>query len=654
MALLGSAAIWLALPAMPALAQDSSATLLDEVWLGKSKREVQTDTATATTSIAQEELADRQAGTIAQLIDSVPGVALVNGNSPHGSGINIRGFGANGTYGSDQKVRIQIDNSDVGAEELYRIGTQLYTDPSLYKVVEVVRGMAGTFEYGSGAVGGLVRLETKDAADFTGGEPGAAIQQTLQGSTNGGGLSSSTILAWQPSAQLEILGNYTRSRQDDVQDGDGNTIGNSAYDLPSWLLKAKYRFGAGQSLTLSMTDTHSQERDVPYDTFQTTSGNFGNVDRDIHSRTATLAYNLNPENNALLDLDVILSYADQQIDQSYVPGSSPLEGTSIFGRISPLVNADHRYETTKLTLKNTALFDTGAFGHTLRAGVELIRKDRLEASSAPGGTDQRLAVFVVDDLTMGGLTLTPSVRFETQKIGDDTDSYRNEALMGGLSALYRWDNGLSVFGSAAYSENLPIIDDMTTPAYMTQSEKARSVELGFAYDRFDAIASGDTLALKVNAYKTRLGDVTSYSGITDVTVEGLELEASYAMDSGLYVDLNANVVKGTVTAPTAQYWDNAPADTIQATFGRKWHETLDLSWEVVHHLKMDRVNDAADATGAQTVHNLRATYRPDHGALKGTELRVGLENVFDLDYQPHLATYDAPGRNLKFTLTKLF
>ena len=160
----------------PALAQEEaeaeSGEFLGTLMLGESKREVQTDTATPSTVIDQEEIEDRQAGTIAELIDSVPGVSLVNGSTPIGSGINIRGFGANGTYGTDQKVAVTIDGASVGSEELYRIGTQLFTDPYLYKSAEVIRGTVGSFEYGSGIIGGVVRLETIDAADLTGGETG--------------------------------------------------------------------------------------------------------------------------------------------------------------------------------------------------------------------------------------------------------------------------------------------------------------------------------------------------------------------------------------------------------------------------------------------------------------------------------------------------
>ena len=177
MRLLGTVSVLGLCMGMGAQAQELQAEPQGEDFLGtveltQGKREVQVGTAVPVTVINQEEIDDRQAGTVAELIDSVPGVALVNGSRPEGSGINIRGFGANGTYGTDQKVAIVIDGATTGSEEIYRIGTQLFTDPSLYKSVSVIRGTVGTFEFGSGIVGGVVQFETKDASDFTGGEIG--------------------------------------------------------------------------------------------------------------------------------------------------------------------------------------------------------------------------------------------------------------------------------------------------------------------------------------------------------------------------------------------------------------------------------------------------------------------------------------------------
>ena len=669
MGLLGTVSC-LSMIAAGASAQEQEDGFLGTLELGESKREIQTDTAVPVTNIDQEEINDRQANTVAELIDTVPGVTLVNGSTPQGSGINIRGFGANGTYGTDQKVLILVDGATTGAEELYRIGNQLFTDPQLYKSVSVIRGTVGSFEYGSGVVGGVVQLETKDASDFTGGEPGFRFRQTLEGYSNGSGFASSSILAWQPNQQTEFLFNYTYRDQDDQKDGNGDTIGNSAFTLPSLLAKAKYSFGDDleHSITASYNQSTSEERDVPYDSFGTTSTSFGNVDRDIETKIGVLRYQYRPAGNDLIDLDVNLSYAEQSITSSYVPGSSSLERSPFFSGILGLANATHNYETTKLTIKNTSYFQTGIASHDLRAGIEFIDRKRLDAPSAPGGTDRRIALFAVDDIQIGEqLTVTPAIRYETQDIKGDGNapiprnaSYNNNALMGGLSARYEFSSGFAVFGSGAYTENLPIIDDLGTPAYMTQPEKARTWEAGFSYNRGDVFAEGDVVRAKVNFYKTDLWDITSYGSgrpsrpLQEVETKGVEIEASYANVSGFYVDFNANIVKGTETSSTgvASPWRNEPTDSARVTVGKRFGEAVDVSWELFG--AKSGTDSSGDAVAGYGVNTLRVSYLPQEGALEGFEVRAGVENIFDKNYLPNLSTRNSPGRNFKLTLAKTF
>lgn len=660
--------------ATTAAAETPGAGFLGTLFLTFGKRDIAVGSAVAQTVIDQEEIEDRQAGTIAQLIDSVPGVTLVNGNTPQGSGINIRGFGANNTYGTDQKVAIQIDGASVGSEELYRIGTQLFTDPLLYREASVLRGTIGSFAYGAGIVGGVVKLETKNASDFTAGAPGFAAGQTLEYSSNGEGFSSSTTLAWQPSETAEFLLNYSYRSYDDYRDGDGDAMGNTAFATPSGLAKARFTFGEmnDHALTFSYSRTLADDKDVPYDQFATSGGMFGNVDRVTDTTQASVQYDYDPVDNDLIDFAANLSYADQKIEYSYVPGSSPLEGTPTFPFLVGTVNADQRYETTKLKLSNTARFETGLIGHSLETGVEVqerLRKDN-EAASAPGGRDNRVAAYLIDEMTIGNFTVTPALRFEKSKVtpaNSTYDTFRNEAVMGGLALAYDFGNGVSVFGSAAYTEGLPIIDDLgSTPAAtdaMQTSEKSNTYEIGASFGGDDVFAPGDTLAVRGNYYFTRMWDITSYTvaGSTGVwldavEVQGFELEASYGLANGLYVDLNAHVGDGDEINPdgSRDRWRILAADTVNLTLGKKWDDRLDLSWEVVHGT--DRRDSAVDKLPDATVHNLRATFRPQQGVFEGTEFRVGLENAFDLDHVDHLSSPDrkAPGRTIKFGLSKVF
>ncbi|MEO0550448.1 MAG: TonB-dependent receptor [Pseudomonadota bacterium] len=685
-------------------AQDNSmeedGEFLGTLTLGESKREVQTDTPVAVTTIDKEEIDDRQANTIAELIDSVPGVTLVNGSTPSGSGINIRGFGANGTFGTDQKVAVVVDGANTGAEELYRIGTQLFTDPFLYRSVTVQRGTVGSYEYGTGIVGGIVLLETIDASDLTGGEPGFKAGLSVGAGTNKDQLNGSATLAWQPTEQLELLGNFSYREQENQDDGNGDEIGNSAFELPSFLLKGRYSFGQdlSHSIMASVTQTESSERDVPYDTFFTATDAFGNVDRDITSQTASIFYNYQPAGSDLIDLEIGLTYANQEIDSSYVPFSSSLEFVPGFGPVViALGDADHQYETTKFTIKNNSFVETGPISHDLRYGFEIQQRDRVDEQAAPGGTDNRYAIFLIDDIALtDNLYFTPAIRYESSEIeGTIPDpeapptspfapptapvlvdvSFENDALVGAGSLRYEFDTGFSIFTSYAYTESLPILDDLEATGALVEPrlrfaeipELSNTVEVGFAFDRIGLFTDDDAIALKVNYYDTQLDDVTSYSDIDQIDISGLEVEGSYALRSGFYADFNANIADGEAqeivttfgASPNVIDWNRTPQDSIRLTLGQRFGAFADVSAEVVS--LFDTPSGATAPTSAPNIEpddvtllNLRATIAPQDGFLEGTQFRLGLENALDEAYVPLLATRPAVGQNFKLTVSRLF
>ena len=676
---LGSAAI-----AQDAEPEAEEGEFLGTITLGESKREVQTDTATPITIIDRTEIRDRQATTIAELIDSAPGVSLVNGSTPGGSGINIRGFGANGTFGTDQLVAVFIDGATSGSEEIYRLGTQLFTDPYLYRSVQVQRGTVGSFEYGSGIVGGIVLLETIDASDVTGGEIGFKWAQTLGYASNGESFNTSTTLAWQPTEDLEFLANYSYREQSNQDDGDGDEIGNSAFELPSFLLKGRYQFGADRahSIEASYNRTESADRDVPLDTFITAPDFFGSVDRDSTSETAALIYNFSPSGNDLVDLEVALTYANQEFDQTFIEGSTDITGFFL-EVVRGLGNADHQYETTKLTVKNASFFEVGSIAFDTRYGFEILERDRADADSAPGGVDDRYAFFAVGDIELlPNLTFSPGIRYENSSIEgliadpsvpggpfgpppgtpEVSVSFENDALMGGASLRYAFDGGFTLFTSYAYTENLPILDDLESPVFIVQPQLANTFEVGFSYDATGLLAEFDALALKVNYYDTRLDDVTSYSGVDQVDLTGVEIESSYATRGGFYADFNANFVEGEalqLVSGAVVDWNRTPQDSLRLTVGQRLGELFgsletDLSAEVVHIAESDlNVTTSGDGDAA-TLLNLRATLEPTTGFLRGTQFRISVENLGDESYMPALATRNAVGQNFKISVSRVF
>ncbi len=139
---------------------------------------------------------------------------------------------------------------------------------------------------------------------------------------------TSSILAWQPTEKLEFLANYTYRKSNPVKDGNGNLVNpaGGGVDDPSWLIKGKLTFGDddAHSITASHTETKATQTDVPYDSFGQAPF-FGNVDRQVESKTSTLRYGYDPIGKYLVNMSLQLSYSDEWMDQQSVGPPRPAE-----------------------------------------------------------------------------------------------------------------------------------------------------------------------------------------------------------------------------------------------------------------------------------------------------------------------------------------
>ena len=98
------------------------------------------------------------------LTAELPGVNTSGSDRPFGQTFNIRGIGAPENSGDGGRIIVNVDGVQKFYEQ-YRLGS-FFSDPELYKRVEVLRGPASSTLYGSGALGGVINFETKDASDF--------------------------------------------------------------------------------------------------------------------------------------------------------------------------------------------------------------------------------------------------------------------------------------------------------------------------------------------------------------------------------------------------------------------------------------------------------------------------------------------------------
>jgi hemoglobin/transferrin/lactoferrin receptor protein len=171
-------------------------------------------------------------------------------NDDPGVGFNIRGLE---DYG---RVAVVVD----GARQNFQIAEhgpegQVYFDPELLSSAQVIRGPVANI-YGSGAIGGVVSLNTKDVDDIL--SPGQRFGALLDGvvGSNGGPLLGSVFLAARPNDSVDLVAGAVERHLSDYKDGNGNVVANSGSDTTSVMGKATFHISDGQDLKLGEIYQH--------------------------------------------------------------------------------------------------------------------------------------------------------------------------------------------------------------------------------------------------------------------------------------------------------------------------------------------------------------------------------------------------------------
>jgi hemoglobin/transferrin/lactoferrin receptor protein len=673
-----------ALVPLPARAQenpDGFFTILGRIVLGFGAPKVAIDTPLAVTVQEQEDIDREQPSSVRDLFDTVPGVQTAGSTSrPLGLAFNIRGIGNTEQPASESRIIVTVDGIPKFYEQ-YRMGA-FFSDPELYKRVEVLRGPAAGTLYGSGAVGGIIAFTSKDASDFLTEGQTRALRLRLGYESNGDGALASVIYAARPGDRFEFLGALNYRRSGDVKDGDGVVIDGTSFVTPTGLLKGTWTLAEGQKLRFSLQRFDSDEDDARY--AQTGSTAFGTVDRHVTDTTATLSFSHDVPENDLLDYSVTLGFSDTTNEQSDTNPGFPTD--SILFQ-----DSDYGYRTVFLKAENRTALAGEAWEGFLTFGLDLSRLERTaEVASGvnvnfhPEGTDIRAGIYGQGEFVFGDrLTLIPGLRadFVNRTPGPlvpGASEVDDVSFSPKLSVMYDLTDDLAVFGSWARTERLPTLDELYSsqvtptpqaPALDLEKETSESFELGFAFDREGLLAEGDALQLKVTAFRNDIDNLIQrspstvpvyFQNIGAAEFKGIELEGSYDAPGG-YVRLAYSHVRGK-DVDFGYTLSSTPADTLSLTLARRLPDLgLEFGW-TAHVVDRITTETRSATTGVITatdfaaydVHDVFLTWRPEEGTMAGTEVRFGVENLFDTTYRNNLDQENGTGRNIKLTLTRTF
>lgn len=655
--------------ALPATAQDAfeTGTPLGRIVLGVGGNgEVAIDTPQAVTVINDEEIERAQATTVGELFDLVPGVQAIGSGRVAGESFNIRGVGE--LAASDEsRVIITVDGATKFYEQ-YRLGS-FFSDPELYRQVEVLRGPASSTLYGSGALGGVINFETKDTSDFLTTDD-QAIRARLSYGSNNDEFAASVIFAERPSENIENLFSLNYRVAGNYSDGDGNEIGGSEFDSISGLVKTRLSFGDdnAQSLTVSYTRWNSELDDTDYS--QTGTLGFGTIDRNITDDTVAIRYENPVLGNNLIDLDVVLAYSNTQVEQSDSSfGCAP-------GFLSVLCDSEYGYRTTSLKIENTAEFSGTNYLAYVTAGVQLSNQER-EAQNVfgninfhPQGTDQRIGVYVQGEFIFNDrFTIIPGLRadFVSLDAGNSLTfaSFEETAVSPKVAAHFEINDVYSVFGSVAQTQRAPTIDEIfafdddepNSPNLTT--ETAQSAEFGVSASYLGLATQNDALDVKATFFYSEIEDLISrdstvgtplYRNVDAAKIYGLEVEAAYQSDA-MFARAAYSDVRGEDQA-TGETLSSIPAPSLNLTVGGIDQDLgLKYGWQGNF---VDDINYGATEFAGYAVHDLFVDYTPQQGALQGFEVGFRVNNVLDTQYENSLAGDAGQGRSYEISLTRGF
>ena len=685
--LLGTAMIVMpgvALAQNDADAPETTRMALDRLVISAGVEKVAIDTPQAVSALDQEDIDQLQATTIGDLLEGMPGVNVQGGVGQLGQGFNIRGMGT-AIGDSDNRILLNVDGVTKFYEQ-YRMGA-LFTEPELYKRVEVLRGPASSTLYGAGALAGVVNFTTKDASDFlTPGDP-LAVRLKAATETNAQAHTLSGIVAVQPTEGVELLGSYNYRRTDDYKNGDGDTVAASATKSDSWLVKGRVAIGGNSkhAIWASYQDWLSDAPQV-YDQVSAATGN-SLMRRRVHDKTAVLGYVNDFNGSNLFNIEAQAAYSLSKVHQTE---------TSFLG---PLAYSDFTYESWQAKVQNSSRFDMGGDWTTfLILGGQWSTQERRNprvglsgtvtpgAGTHPEGDMDRYGLFGQLEIVWSDkLTIMPGVRVDWTKLKPGatvvggtrlTGEVKDSGVSPKFAALYNVTPWFGLFGSIARTVRMPNVDEIFTRSATRPNnpdlrpEKSDNVEAGFTLSFDGLLGEADRFRAKTTLFRNDVKDLivnvagpagTPYfQNVNRSRFKGLEVEAEYGI-GGFFARGNASFIDGKDRL-TGNYLNTIPANDYRLTLGYADAETgLSGGWTGEFAERQDQVTTGPFSsagsglpTPGYSVHNLFFAFKPQSGPAQGFEFRFAVDNIFDTQYRRHLSALDAEGQSFRFTVANTF
>jgi hemoglobin/transferrin/lactoferrin receptor protein len=661
-----------------AAAAPSGVVLLDEITVAASKTEEPVATTLASVSqVSQTELEILQPTNASEIFFGVPGVVGQSDARRTQTSVNIRGLQDFGRVAVIvDGARNNFQRSDHGTQSVF------WVEPEMLKEATIVRGPVANI-YGSGAIGGVVAFETKSADDFLYPDERMAGSLTGRYETNGNGFLTSATAAARIADAFGVIGNVVYRTAEDFEDGNGDEVDGTGYDVLGGMAKATIRPNEAHEIELGWIGLHdewTEEFGAPRDT-------------ELDQNTFTGKYEYSDPDNDWVDFhaSAYLNRTEQQQIQLEDEEQFDEETGDIV--VIP-AGAERSFDlrTVGFDVWNTSRFDTFALYHELTYGGDWFR-DEVETVDPIGGGDvytpsgerEAYGAFIQDRIAYSDwLEIVGGLRFDGYSLngesaGEDVSSdgeRLSPRITVGVSPFERTAlSGLQVYGTYAEGYRSPSVSETFMsglhpsgvafpflPNPDLKPETARTTEIGVNFVRDELFLPGDGLRIKTAVFNNDVEDFIDlvtltpaifggdpdctyvpapgaipicvrYENVAEARIRGFEFESTYDARR-FFAGLNVTVLDGENLETDEPLLSVPPAEVTGRLGLRFLQEKAVIGGEVRHVFEQDDIDDEIDEEflDAYTLVNLFASYAPN----ENVRFDLRLNNIFDETYANYL------------------
>lgn len=624
-----------------------------------------------------------------------------------GAQYTIRGFG----YGSESRVIVRQDGVPRSPSLFSNQISSFRTDANLIKRVEVVKG-ASSILYGSGAIGGIVEMQTKSAKDMLahneqlGGNVGLRYESNQMKSLRG------SIYGRSESVPIDFMLYGKKAKHNDIDLADGGNLTlaedgkTSGYDkiendeeINTSYLSFGYDISEEQRLQLSMFD-YDEKLDTVWQTLY-----FADIDEEapivgsLQQTDYTLNYHHDSATTPWLDLAITLYQSEAYYRRGWDYVDSKAQRQTLNYQ-----NKDERYG---VNIKNISEFTLANIPHTLLVGLEYNHREETaiyrrngklsDFGSMPANYND-WGLYLHDSLAFDQLTLTLAGRFDSfdreVKLPGKTD-FDDQRFSPRVAMSYAINDQFNLLFGYAETFRAPTPHETSSEGALNphyhylpnpglKAETAAEFETGFAFSDESVLTSQDHLWAKVSYFTGNIDDMIRAVRLTDLPKpEDASTFAQYqnvdnAKRKGYEVELGyiINNIKVDASFEHLDLYDKETKENVSQGFADKlqlalsydhYPSGLSVSLDMEHWFKPDQNPATVTSRGKVytyvdqtfTQYNLTGSYQLDSlPMVNSAKLNFGIKNLTDDKYinarNVNTTSRVGTGRNIYLDLTLSF